>query len=441
MEGIRSAATRRRQVPWRACDLRRRRGTTARSPWRKARSGRRAPRVASSTCRGAAPPAQARARRIHEEPRGRGCPRPPRARRRGAWLCGGQWTLAAARRRALRVREQALGEINARKAWAVYNALRPYQPVEVGEAVARAKIVPLPSREGTGQASGGSRVAAVVWSRSGFRRTESEPDPGESARAATGTLRSGLDGESELVGSSLLPSEYCPDDGHAVARALESLAGAGAELLVAAGAASLDPLTRFSKASRMAGGDMVRHGTPAHPGSLLWLARVEGSPRARAACGMFSQRPRSTGPPRLLTGEDVANAELAGMGHGGCCPARARWRFPPIARAQRARATRVGHGLQRCHSPALQEPALSGQPAAPDTLRGRQPAVRGSTASTADRRWSTDDARTGATAAPSAPPPPISWSSSSWKSPWRSGPPYPVSRCSNGWGPTSAPRA
>src|SRR5439155_1611072 len=51
---------------------------------------------------------------------------------------GGQWTLAAARRGLLRVREQALAEVNAQEGMAVYT-LYDLQPVEAGEAVARAK--------------------------------------------------------------------------------------------------------------------------------------------------------------------------------------------------------------------------------------------------------------------------------------------------------------
>ena len=55
---------------------------------------------------------------------------------------GGQWTLAATCRGLLRVRGEALAEVNAQEGMAVYT-LYDLQPVEAGEAVARAKIVPL----------------------------------------------------------------------------------------------------------------------------------------------------------------------------------------------------------------------------------------------------------------------------------------------------------
>ena len=55
---------------------------------------------------------------------------------------GGQWTLAATRRGLLRVRKEALEEVNAQEGMAVYT-LYDLQPVDQGEAVARAKISPL----------------------------------------------------------------------------------------------------------------------------------------------------------------------------------------------------------------------------------------------------------------------------------------------------------
>src|SRR5712691_1439229 len=172
---------------------------------------------------------------------------------------GGQWTLAAARRGLLRVREQALGEINAQEGMAVYT-LYDLQPVEVGEAVARAKIVPLAIAEGLVKraearawAAGGLvTVKAFRAHRIGALTRANLPAP-QRAR-----FEAALTEKVNWFGSSLLPIEYCPDDGHAVARALESLAGAGAELLVAGGAASLDPLDAIFEGLRMAGGDMVR---------------------------------------------------------------------------------------------------------------------------------------------------------------------------------------
>ena len=245
---------------------------------------------------------------------------------------GGQWTLAAVRRGLFRVREQALAEVNAQEGMAVYT-LYDLQPVEAGEAVARAKIVPLAIAEGLVK-----RGEARAWAAGGlvtvkaFRPlrigalTRANLPAQQRAR-----FEAALTEKVNWFGSSLLPIEYCPDDGHAVARALESLAGAGAELLVAAGAASLDPLDAIFEGLRRAGGDMVRHGTPVHPGSLLWLARWKDRPvLGMPACGMFSQATTfDLVLPRILAGLPTGAAELAALGHGGLLSRDSAYRFPP----------------------------------------------------------------------------------------------------------------
>src|SRR6266852_2999649 len=214
---------------------------------------------------------------------------------------GGQWTLAAARRGLLRVREQALAEVNAQEGMAVYT-LYDLQPVESGEAVARAKIVPLAIAEALVK-----RAEARAWAASGLVTVK-----------AFRPLR---------IGAMTRANLPAPQK----ARFEAALAAKGADVIVAAGAASLDPLDAIFEGLRMAGGDMVRHGTPAHPGSLLWLARWKDRPvLGMPACGMFSQATSfDLVLPRLLAGGEVGNAELAGMGHGGLLSRESAWRFPP----------------------------------------------------------------------------------------------------------------
>ena len=81
----------------------------------------------------------------------------------------------------------------------------------------------------------------------------------------------------------------------------------------------------------MAGGRMVRHGVPAHPGSLLWLAGWRGRPvLGMPACGMFSQATVfDIVLPRILAGEEVGAGELARLGQGGLLSHDSAWRFPP----------------------------------------------------------------------------------------------------------------
>jgi molybdopterin biosynthesis enzyme len=83
---------------------------------------------------------------------------------------------------------------------------------------------------------------------------------------------------------------------------------------------------------------MERHGAPAHPGSLLWLATWDGKPvLGMPTCGMFSQATTfDLVLPRVLAGDRLDNRALAELGHGGLLSRDMAYRFPPY-RANAAR--------------------------------------------------------------------------------------------------------
>jgi hypothetical protein len=245
---------------------------------------------------------------------------------------GGQWTLAATRRGLLRVRDAALEEVNAQEGLAVYT-LHNLQPVEAGEAVARAKISPLVIAEllvkGAEERAWAS--AGLVTVKSFKPRLIGALAPAKLEHRQRTRFESALREKVDWLGSRLLPIHYCDDQPAAVVSILEELAGEGADLVIAAGAASLDPLDAIFEGLRQAGGRMVRHGVPAHPGSLLWLAGWRGRPvLGMPACGMFSQATVfDIVLPRILAGEEVGVEALARLGHGGLLSRDSAWRFPP----------------------------------------------------------------------------------------------------------------
>ena len=110
--------------------------------------------------------------------------------------------------------------------------------------------------------------------------------------------------------------------------------------MVVAGANALDPLDPVFTAIERIGGRLVRNGVPAHPGSLLWVARVGPVPvLGMPGCGMFSQATLfDLLLPRLLAGETLGSTELAAYGHGGLLGREMAFRFPPY-RAGRDRGT------------------------------------------------------------------------------------------------------
>ena len=245
---------------------------------------------------------------------------------------GGQWSLAAAHRGLLQVRRDALAHVNTQEGMAIFT-LYDLQPVEAGEVVARAKISPLAIAEALVK-----RAEERAWATGGLVMVK-----GFEAKKIGALTRSSLEAKQrtrfeaalaekiDWLGSRLLPVRYCDDDAATVSQAFTELAGEGADVLIGAGAASLDPLDSIFEGLRLAGGQMVRHGVPAHPGSLLWIARLHGRPvLGMPACGMFSQATAfDLVLPRLLTGEEIRTAELAALGHGGLLSRDSAWRFPP----------------------------------------------------------------------------------------------------------------
>lgn len=252
---------------------------------------------------------------------------------------GGQWTLAAARRGLVGVRAKALQTVNALEGISVFT-LYDLQPVEIGEVVTRAKITPLAipesrvkQAEECAWAAGGLVVVKDFAPRVLGAVSRESLEPRQRQR-----FESSLTEKVLWFGSRLLGVRYSPGTAASVAADIEALLRDGAEIVIAAGAASLDPLDPMFTGLALLGGRIERHGAPAHPGSLLWLGEVRGRPvLGMPACGMFSQATTfDLVLPRILAGERVGAAEIAALGHGGLLSRESAYRFPPY-RASAAR--------------------------------------------------------------------------------------------------------
>ena len=249
---------------------------------------------------------------------------------------GGQWTLAATRRGLLRIDTARLTDANAHEGISVFT-LFSGQPVEAGETVAKAKVTPLAVPETTLRAIEGLGRGLVAVA--GFRPTtigavaNERLEPKQRAR-----FESALKQKVDWFGSRLLPVRFSSASDRAVADELRALRSEGAQVLIVAGASALDPLDPVFSALTLVGAPMERHGAPAHPGSLLWLARWDGAAvLGMPTCGMFSQATTfDLVLPRLLAGETIGSRELAGLGHGGLLSREMAYRFPPY-RANAAR--------------------------------------------------------------------------------------------------------
>jgi molybdopterin biosynthesis enzyme len=211
--------------------------------------------------------------------------------------------------------------------------------VAEGDLVASVKVAPhvvaaAVVDAGIGIARRGKRPLVRV---AAFRPTRVAVVVKESLRASDRPrFESSVRAKVESLGSEITSIAYVPDADEPVRAALESVSrGRGhAEVVLTAGGRSTDPSDPFFVAIDALGGQVVRQGVPAHPGSMLWLARlgrtaILGLP----TCGAYSKATAADLLlPRLLTGEPPTRRTVSALGHGGILTREMRFRFPAYAR-------------------------------------------------------------------------------------------------------------
>lgn len=252
---------------------------------------------------------------------------------------GGHWPLAAEQRGVLEVRRDALLAVNALGPLAVYTLLDG-QVVDRGEVVARAKVIPFVV-EGAVLARGlaaataaGGLVSVRPFAPAHIGIVIQEP----LGSSALDRFRRAFEEKATWFGATMLEPCVVAREARAIATALSGLAAAGAGVIVVAGTMAMDPLDPAFEALGAAGAQVERVGVPAHPGSLLWLARLGGRPViGMPSCGLFS---RATvfdlALPRVLAGLPVDAAWLGSLGEGGLLTRDMAARFPPYRpRAER----------------------------------------------------------------------------------------------------------
>ena len=245
---------------------------------------------------------------------------------------GGHWPLAAASRGIVELHHDALLEVNRDGELAIYT-VADGQVVDRDEVVARVKIIPFVV-EGRTLDRGVKRAidAHGVVSVRPFQPASVGVLVMESlGSSALERFRRALDEKAAWFGSSVLPHCAAMRNTRSVLAALEGLLALNADLVLVAGTQAMDPLDPAFEAVRTLGGRIERVGVPAHPGSLLWLARINGTPvLGMPSCGLFS---RATVfdlvLPRLLAGLTVDSTWLAGLGAGGLLTRDVAARFPP----------------------------------------------------------------------------------------------------------------
>ncbi|MGQ0765071.1 MAG: hypothetical protein ACT4OZ_05320 [Gemmatimonadota bacterium] len=267
-------------------------------------------------------------------------------RRLAAAVCGpglergqvtaGSWPLVSTVRGIVRVDVHALDALNAVEGLCVYT-LYDGQVVDTKETVGRAKVIPfvLPRAElarGEAAAAGSTAVVSVQPFRPLKVGAVVQETIGD--RAAS-RFRAAFSEKLQWLGAREIDPLFVPANVEGLRAGLVAMQTSGASVIAVAGARAMDPLDPVFEAVSVLGGRMVRHGVPAHPGSLCWVAdlvtcAIVGMP----SCGLFS---RATVfdllLPRLLLGESLAASHLSRLGHGGFLTSDMAYRFPPYRRS------------------------------------------------------------------------------------------------------------
>lgn len=240
----------------------------------------------------------------------------------------------------LRVNVEALARINRvdpLEVFTLYNG----QAVRAGQVVACTKVAPhLVAGSAVGAAGAVAKAAIPVVDVTPYLPLEvaaiaAEPlaagalERFDTAARAKVTALGG-----RFTGTTLVPEEDVAAAAAHLAALLTGLAARPVALVLVGGVSAGDPLSPMFEALDARGGTLLRRGVPAHPGSMIWLARLgETTLLGLPQCGMFSMATAADLVlPRLLTGEQVTADTLADLGHGGMLGREMRFRFPDYAR-------------------------------------------------------------------------------------------------------------
>lgn len=245
-----------------------------------------------------------------------------------------QSRVVARRRGLVRVKSEMVDAINALGLVSVFT-LMDGQAVAEGEEVAGCKVTPVAVPERLiEEAERLAREHGPIVELVPFRPLKTFVVATERLKPRARQLfRDAVMAKLGWYGAEVLGVSEVARTGDAVAAAYQEAIRLGAELVLFAGASAIDPLDPAYAELSNAGGELLQLGAPMHPGSMLWLARLNGAAVVGvASCAGFG---RNTSLDLLLPfvfayGRADAH-DLQRLGHGGLIEAGAGRRFPPYS--------------------------------------------------------------------------------------------------------------
>ena len=220
------------------------------------------------------------------------------------------------------VDKDAIDRLNRVDESITFATLPAYRPVVAGEMIATVKIIPF-------AVAGRERDAALAVAARPLVRVApyrirkvgvvSTVLPGLASKVIEKTLKV-TEERLAPAGAAIVAERRVPHEQGALAKAIEEVLGAGAELVIVFGASAIaDRRDVIPAAVEAIGGRIEHFGMPVDPGNLLLVAAARGRPVLGApGC---ARSPKENGFDwilmRLLAGLDVPRESITGMGVGG----------------------------------------------------------------------------------------------------------------------------
>jgi molybdenum cofactor cytidylyltransferase len=202
--------------------------------------------------------------------------------------------------------------------------LEAFAPVVVGKMIATVKIIPFAvAKDARDKALAATRAAVPLVRVAPYRIRKvgviSTLLPGLADKVIEKTLRVTLD-RLAPAHATIVTERRVPHETRALARALDEVLEAGAELAIVFGASAIaDKRDVIPAAVEAIGGTIEHFGMPVDPGNLMLVASAQGRPVLGApGC---ARSPKENGfdwiLARLLCGLPVTRRDITGMGVGG----------------------------------------------------------------------------------------------------------------------------
>ncbi len=253
----------------------------------------------------------------------------------GIWAKGpvqSRYNLIAGRKGLLRVDADLLRRVNTIEGVTVFTLL-DRQPVLPGKIVAGVKVTPITIPEArvaeveaiTSDAS----IAPLVVRPFAPKRVAVLATEGLNERLRS-RFREAVEKKMNWYGSVVTDVRFISSEPGEIAATMQAFLDDGAEIVMAAGGNTIDPLDPILQALSDIDAEMVHFGAPAHPGSMFWLARAGDVPVINlASCSMYSKATvADLILPLVMTGQRVTSADIVELGYGGLLEREMAFRFP-----------------------------------------------------------------------------------------------------------------